>query len=378
MNDLVSLRLFPSKFSHPSYFHFATDKLDFSWTNAVDFPCFCHLIQLTWNRIITPEADEFVMMFNSLFTNSHSTRFLLCCSLSFPLLIRSIRFQFTADFGEAPRRTNNTRWFGDYEVIQQVKKFLPRLFAWIKDNKNISNADLREKFLGTLFPGSPKLAALEVELALLEVVGKKLYSAAYILEGDGELAFQSYELFQLIRTTLGTREFAQVSELKKNPMNKGKNLGAEVETRLKPALLYWAAKLGEHKQAVRIFEAARILSPTAMKKNPITAEDAAAVLGHLPKKWRTSSNTAMISELNDFLKALKDEPECLIKVSQFWTRHAASMPILSGLVKILMTIQPSSAAAERVFSRFGSSFNSKQTNVLTETIATSLMLQCNQ
>ena len=59
----------------------------------------------------------------------------------------------------------------------------------------------------------------------------------------------------------------------------------------------------------------------------------------------------------------------------WWKQHETELPLWSSNCKSVLLIQPSSAAAERVFSLLANSFNERQTSALEDYIQTSLMLQ---
>ncbi len=57
--------------------------------------------------------------------------------------------------------------------------------------------------------------------------------------------------------------------------------------------------------------------------------------------------------------------------------HETELPLWFSSCKSVLLIQPSSAAAERVFSLLANYFNERQTSALEDYIQTSLMLQYN-
>ena len=88
------------------------------------------------------------------------------------------------------------------------------------------------------------------------------------------------------------------------------------------------------------------------------------------------------------LSRLKSElPEYLVKADdvsadiaplEWWDRQEHSLPYWSASVRKVILVQPSSAAAERVFSLLKASFNERQYGALQDYIETSLMLQYNK
>ena len=62
---------------------------------------------------------------------------------------------------------------------------------------------------------------------------------------------------------------------------------------------------------------------------------------------------------------------------EWWKLNATDLPLWSNAVKKVLTIQPSSAAAERVFSLLNSGFGDLQGNSLKDYMEASIMLRYN-
>ena len=60
---------------------------------------------------------------------------------------------------------------------------------------------------------------------------------------------------------------------------------------------------------------------------------------------------------------------------EWWTVHEERLPNWSSAVKKVFLVQPSSAAAERVFSLPSTSFHEQQENALSDYFKASVMLQ---
>ena len=63
---------------------------------------------------------------------------------------------------------------------------------------------------------------------------------------------------------------------------------------------------------------------------------------------------------------------------EWWKSNASSLPNWSSAARRILLIQPSSAAAERVFSLLKASFGEQQDSSLQDYVETSLMLQYNK
>ena len=66
------------------------------------------------------------------------------------------------------------------------------------------------------------------------------------------------------------------------------------------------------------------------------------------------------------------------KVTTWWAAHRDTLPHWCALVQKLLLIQPSSAAAERVFSLLASAFTSQQDSALQDCLEASVMLRYNK
>ena len=91
-------------------------------------------------------------------------------------------------------------------------------------------------------------------------------------------------------------------------------------------------------------------------------------------------NSGMIEnlkgELPKYLAAAEDISPDIDKCG--WrNRHEKDLPNRSKACKCLLPLQPSSGAAERVFSMLSNSFNNKQTMAMQDYIEISIMLQYN-
>ena len=116
-----------------------------------------------------------------------------------------------------------------------------------------------------------------------------------------------------------------------------------------------------------------------------------AALSHLPivlkrpeqtleafRALRSAEIAAVLKEVHHYVALAtgiaSDQP-----ITDFWATHGSELPHLYRLFKIVGTLQASSAAAERVFSRWQASFGSKDVvDASEEYMEASLMAQVNQ
>ena len=83
------------------------------------------------------------------------------------------------------------------------------------------------------------------------------------------------------------------------------------------------------------------------------------------------------TELADYLAKAADVSADLDPL-ELWERKAQYLPPWVAAGRNIVLVQPSSAAAERVFSLLKASFNERQDHALQDYLETSLMLQYNK
>ena len=91
--------------------------------------------------------------------------------------------------------------------------------------------------------------------------------------------------------------------------------------------------------------------------------------------------TSILDELyKEFPKyvSLVDEISPEYTTLEFWRDNAVALPKWSESARTVMLLQPSSAAAERVFSLLNNSFGTQQLSSLEDYLEVSLMLQHNK
>ena len=78
------------------------------------------------------------------------------------------------------------------------------------------------------------------------------------------------------------------------------------------------------------------------------------------------------------VREVPDEQLCVSAGKLFCQAIALLCPHWSALARQVLLVQPSSAAAERVFSLLANSFGDQQNNALQDYVETSIMLQYNK
>ena len=121
------------------------------------------------------------------------------------------------------------------------------------------------------------------------------------------------------------------------------------------------------------FKVARYFSPLNLAELQPTAADIDALL-FLPF-LNSNDITTLKSELSTYIAEVEDISKSIDPL-EWWESNEERLPNWASAFKKLVLVQPSSAAAERVFS-LSKSFSKLQTRSLEDYVQLSIMLQYN-
>ena len=153
-------------------------------------------------------------------------------------------------------------------------------------------------------------------------------------------------------------------------------LVAYAKTCVQPAYCYFQTKFdNDLKSALLAFKAARYFSPSKFSELKPTASDIDS-LRVLPFLDSTPVIDGLKSELPMYLAAAEDVSSQTDPIA-WWKSHEADLPNWAKVCRLMLLVQPSSAASERVFSILSNSFSSQQESSLEDYIQLSVMLQYN-
>lgn len=145
---------------------------------------------------------------------------------------------------------------------------------------------------------------------------------------------------------------------------------------VQPGLDYFTTQLHTNlRDALAVFKAARLFSPHKLKvMQPVaTSVDSLALFQFLNQD---EILTGLKEELPAYIAKCSDvSPE--ISAVEWWKINCHGLPTWSNAAKQVLLLQPSSAAAERVFSLLTASFSEQQQHSLNDYVETSIMLQYN-
>ena len=313
------------------------------------------------------------------------------------------RHMFEARTGKKPNRANLTRWYAEWDVVNQVgmlwgdvEEFLRNLHAAGIAPENVDVA------LSLLAAHKDEI---RLHIAAIMDLGQPLYRACYNLEGDDCLAVKAFDVIaQLEQLQLpGSRlAFANTLAVAKSIANaipgitlaqRDAAAAAHFESARAAVLPSAVDYLRERfesttanglKKAKELFESCRLCHPASI--NQIAVSELRALLMRFshsvygltnPFYSKTPSIDLLIDEVPAYRAAATGIDEEL-DVMLFWRQHRLSLPHWSQLAFIVALFQPSSAAAERVFSMMEAQFDDTQSNALEDYRAASVMLRYNE
>jgi len=238
-----------------------------------------------------------------------------------------------------------------------------------------------------LTPGSDSYKQLLVEMAVYCDAGKTLCELTYTLEGDGLLLHLAYDalirvqehLHEIVAGRAGLQNTAAVATRLAAPGDRQEQ-GRLFQHALKciqPAGAYLDKLLSTHLlQTMQVLKAARLVSPAFVWRTRPTAADVDALRAFACVDQ--GDICQMQEELAQYTRlVLETNEEVRQDIQQWFQAHQVALPGWARMAKRVFTMQPSSAAAERVFSRFNNTFGDQQTAALEDYIESCMMCQCN-
>jgi len=357
----------------------AIKKLRLLFDYMLPVPCMSHTLARVGSYFATPTLDRFISLWCSMFSKSYKAR--------------RVWSKFVDGFITV-NQIGETRWWATYEAVEQAAKCFGDITAFINgDLLDGSFAPKKAQKLKALVnPASAKYVDLMVEMAIYCDAGKKLCQATYSLEGDGVLMHLAFDLivsaYDHLDALVGGRSQAQmtaavVTRLAAPGMStpavlaQQQALFQQALNCIRPALNYFNNLLQtELAQTLNVFRAARLINPLFVWRSKPTPDDI-NIMREFPFVQQQHV-LQLQAELADYTRACAETAvDGDLDVPDWWRRHKSLFPGWALMAKRIFTMQPSSAAAERVFSRFNCSFGQQQTAVLEDYVEASMMCQVN-
>ena len=130
------------------------------------------------------------------------------------------------------------------------------------------------------------------------------------------------------------------------------------------------------KDALDVFKCCRLFSPHKVREINPTALSLDQYLACVPF-FDDTERAGLKNELPTYLSKVHDLDNAYDPL-EWWKTNASALPCWSLAAQKTVLVQPSSAAAERVFSLLTSSFGDQQDKSLKDYVESSLMLQYNK
>ena len=333
--------------------------LSIVFPNVLDIGCFSHTLDHVGENFKTPILDQFIKVWINMFSRSPKTKLLWRTKTGLP----------------APTYSP-TRWWSKWEVIKHLHDAFGDIPSFVED-EDLPPSRLK---LQEILDDPPSNRMLQVELAITVDAGEPFVKATYRLEGDGPLVLSAYEEIAALRVAISNQYYpntnAVATKLSSNRPTLKQQLLDYGKVCVKAAYEYFHQKFDINlKEAVSIFKQARFFDPAKigeLKPSCSDIDDLKAILG-----LRSGSLLeGLKAELPTYM-ATADGVSTLVDKQQCWKNHESELPNWSTACKAALLIQPSSAAAERVFSLLSNSFTERQARSMEDYIETSVMVQYN-
>ena len=331
------------------------------YNKVMDIGCFSHAIDHVGERMQTPLLDEFMSNWISLFSRSPKAKLIWKSQTGISILSFS-----------------NTRWWSRFELIKQVRDMFGDVVLFLK-NEDLTTVTAQR--LRTIMDDMPSLRKLKMEIAIMVDAMEPFVKVTYDLEGDGPLVLFAYQKISTLYAHISLAHHPNVVSVAKDLAQGNTTHEAQLKqyanTCYPPAYSYFKEKFGNDlKDSVEAFKAARYFLPCKINELKPSISDI-QFLQLFP-----FIDSTLISELKlemaEYVAAAEDVVESVNPLN-WWKAKEENHSLLSWVkaLKLVLLVQPSSAAAERVFSILSSSFNSRQESSLEDYIQFSVMMQYN-
>ena len=236
----------------------------------------------------------------------------------------------------------------------------------------------------SLLADPQKRALLQLEIAATIDWGEPFVKACYHLEGDGALAVECYNVVERVSAAVHTANTPNVQAIAQQlsgvpPSHPNhKQMMVYAKSCVQPGLDYFQRQLGSSlKRSLEVFKCAGLFSPSKINLMRPDANALEQSLAAVPFLCIPTITSGLKDELPDYLARASGTSQD-IDVLEWWKLNASTLPNWSEAAKKIFLLQPSSAAAERVFSVLKNSFDEHQIHSLQDYIESSVMLQYNK
>ena len=328
------------------------------YPGMLDVGCISHFLD-------TPLLKQFMTSWNCIFTTS----------------IRG-RMVWKEITGRVMPRYNATRWWSYWECAQVVFQEWARIPPFLQSDEEFAVASKQR--LSEMMEQSA--VQLKVELAALMEL-EKFVKATYTLEGDDLLIFIAFQKLEELRAFIHIRNFPSLIRTVQElfPLNVPEQqrwYQHGLNECLVPAFQYYLQTSENDaivRQSVQVFRAAQLFNSHFVKTSRPNAGDVDRI-----RDVPFLNDAMVIQSLKDELPAyvvkadeLRNDFNPQVDTLQWWKDVSPELPSWSATVTKLVLVQPSSAAAEQVFSLLVTMFGDQQHDALEDYVEAALMLRVN-
>lgn len=336
------------------------------YPDMMDIGCISHFLDRVGTKCLTPVLSPFMTSWNYIFTTSMKARRI-----------------FKELTGRGMPRYNSTRWWSLWECVKVIFEELEHVPTFLQSDEAFAEASRRK--LADVLLQSP--VQLKVEMAAVMEL-ENFVKATYTLEGDGSLVFIAYEKLQQLKAFIEVGNFptltTKVQELfPLDPVQQQQWYGHGLRQCLLPAFEYFLGTMANDvtvSRSVALFKAAQLFSPKYVKLSRPTANDVDDCIRAVPFLRANNVVMSLKDELPQFIaKAISspDDFDDQTDILPWWKATAIDLPCWATAAQKMVLVQPSSAAAERVFSLLVTMFGDQQHETLEDYIEAALMLRVN-
>ena len=341
----------------------ALNQVKFYFPNIFSITCFSHVIDNAGKKFQFRILDTFLSHWNSMFSQSPA-----------------VRLAWKIKTGKAMRTVSATRWWSKWEVVNQVCDYFGDVDPFLREIEDLAPA-LRAHLL-EIFDNPEDVTELKLEIAALIDGGRSFFTTTYNLEGDGPLIFTCYQHLTALAQAVQLGVYPNCTALSHERANGNQVLFNQFLERakscIKPGFQYYLDKVNiQFYDIIQAFRGARLCCPVQIQGLQPTIESL-----ELLRKFPFLDDDAIINglaeELPNYL-ALSDGVQVQTEDEKvkWWARNAETLLKWAAVVRNILLVQPSSGAAERVFSLLNSNFSKGQEAALEETVEASIMVKYN-
>ena len=301
---------------------------------------------------------------------------------------------FTVNFVQP----GNTRWWATYELFVLFHNEWATLENFVSTAVDIG--DLNEDGalitrMINIFADQTEKAILKLEIAVVVIVFKQCVEATYLLEGDNCCSLITYEVVQRLNAWFGDHLTgltfpglqAPIAEAAASLNETVPEVEVRVHVIIDSAVAYFNSRINEILgEDVNLYRICGMANPVVLKRyvEP-TKDEFRQALMQLNYFSGTEIRDMMLEfdqyiacvrlfDINDVI-TYEDQME---KSKEFWRLHVHRLSHLKKFAYYCITIAPSSAASERVFSVLNRLFDELQVNALEDYVSSSVLMAYNK